>query len=98
VKFSGCRFSAGTDSTTIKRFGFDTESSKMTSGLGFISMRERLVGGRLSIGSRPFQGTQIEVTVPLRNPAELMPRKPSRPSQNPSSKKGAFDEHRGFDD
>lgn len=47
--------------------GFDTESSKMTSGLGFVSMRERLrlVGGQLSIHSRPSEGTQIEVTVPL---------------------------------
>jgi len=47
--------------------GFDTESSKMTSGLGFLSMRERLrlVGGQLSIRSRPFEGTQIEITVPL---------------------------------
>lgn len=47
--------------------GFDTNSSKMTSGLGFIGMRERLrlVGGQVSIRSRPFHGTQIEVSVPL---------------------------------
>jgi PAS domain S-box-containing protein len=36
-------------------------------GLGLISMRERLalVGGRINIESRPGAGTQIEVTVPL---------------------------------
>lgn len=47
--------------------GFDTDSNRMTSGLGFIGMRERLrlVGGQLSIRSRPSQGTQIEVSVPL---------------------------------
>lgn len=47
--------------------GFDTNSRKMTSGLGFISMRERmrLVNGQLSIHSSPLQGTTIEVTVPL---------------------------------
>ncbi|HWN99645.1 MAG TPA: PAS domain S-box protein [Blastocatellia bacterium] len=46
--------------------GFDTESDKMTSGLGFISMRERLrlVGGNLSISSQPG-GTRVEVSVPL---------------------------------
>lgn len=47
--------------------GFDTNSSKMTSGLGFIGMRERLrlVGGQLLVSSRPSHGTQIEVSVPL---------------------------------
>ena len=47
--------------------GFDTDSNQMTSGLGFIGMRERLrlVGGELSIRSRPSHGTQIEVSVPL---------------------------------
>jgi len=47
--------------------GFDTESDKMKSGLGFISMMERLrlVGGEISIHSQPSWGTQIDVSVPL---------------------------------
>jgi signal transduction histidine kinase len=37
------------------------------SGLGLISMRERVeaVGGTLNIRSRPGEGTELEVTVPL---------------------------------
>jgi PAS domain S-box-containing protein len=52
--------------------GFNTESDRMTSGLGFISMRERLrlVGGQLSILSQPPHGTQIKVSVPLTTQAE----------------------------
>lgn len=52
--------------------GFDTESDRMTSGLGFISMRERLrlVGGQVLVRSRPPQGTRIEVSVPLTKQAE----------------------------
>lgn len=47
--------------------GFDTRSTSMAEGLGFVSMRERLriVGGQLEIHSQPGQGTRIEVTVPL---------------------------------
>jgi signal transduction histidine kinase len=47
--------------------GFDTKSEAMTSGLGFVGMKERLrlVGGKLSIGSDPGRGTQIEVSIPL---------------------------------
>lgn len=47
--------------------GFDMQSSQTKSGLGFISMRERLrlVGGRISIRSQPFIGTQIDVVVPI---------------------------------
>ncbi|HSF23196.1 MAG TPA: PAS domain S-box protein, partial [Blastocatellia bacterium] len=54
--------------------GLDTGSDKMTRGLGFISMRERLrlVGGRVSIHSQPSEGTQIEVVVPLTQQAELL--------------------------
>ncbi len=49
--------------------GFDTNSEKMTKGLGFISMRERvrLVGGELRISSKPSGGTRIQVTVPLKD-------------------------------
>ena len=47
--------------------GFDAESLKTSDGLGFISMRERLrlVGGKISLESRPLQGTTIEAIVPL---------------------------------
>jgi PAS domain S-box-containing protein len=47
--------------------GFDTNSEKMTSGLGLIGMTERLrlVGGQIMIWSAPQEGTRIEVRVPL---------------------------------
>jgi PAS domain S-box-containing protein len=47
--------------------GFDMTSEKRESGLGLISMRERLrlVGGEIQIKSRPHCGTRIEVSVPL---------------------------------
>ena len=47
--------------------GFDARSSRTKAGLGFISMRERLrlVGGKISIRSQPFSGTQIDVVVPI---------------------------------
>ena len=47
--------------------GFDMQSSRTKNGLGFISMRERLrlVGGRISIRSQPFIGTQIDIVVPI---------------------------------
>ncbi|HKE59735.1 MAG TPA: ATP-binding protein [Pyrinomonadaceae bacterium] len=47
--------------------GFDTNSDRMQSGLGFISMRERLhiVGGELQVHSQPLRGTRVEVSVPL---------------------------------
>jgi PAS domain S-box-containing protein len=55
--------------------GFDPELSEEKAGLGLVSMRERLrlVGGRLSVESEPFHGTQICARVPLVNgvvPAE----------------------------
>lgn len=48
--------------------GFDTNSDKMKSGLGFVSMRERLrlVGGEIAIHSQPSWGTQIDVSVSLK--------------------------------
>jgi PAS domain S-box-containing protein len=48
--------------------GFDVESPKAKTGLGLVSMRERLrlVGGTISIESRPSKGTEIDVRVPLR--------------------------------
>ena len=47
--------------------GFNPEDERSKTGLGLISMRERvrLVGGELSIQSQPSKGTQIEVRVPL---------------------------------
>ncbi len=47
--------------------GFDTNSDRMQSGLGFISMKERLhiVGGELQVHSQPLLGTRVEVLVPL---------------------------------
>lgn len=43
------------------------EPLKASNGLGLISMRERLrlAGGRISVESRPLQGTTIDVIVPL---------------------------------
>jgi signal transduction histidine kinase len=48
--------------------GFSPESAKRTSGLGLISMQERLrlVGGQLSVESGPSQGTRIRVRIPRR--------------------------------
>jgi two-component system vancomycin resistance sensor histidine kinase VraS len=46
--------------------GFDVEDA-MGSGLGLISMRERLeaIGGTLAIQSAPGAGTRLEVFAPL---------------------------------
>jgi PAS domain S-box-containing protein len=48
--------------------GFSPESAKQSSGLGLISMQERLrlVGGQLSIQSEPSHGTRIRVRIPRR--------------------------------
>jgi PAS domain S-box-containing protein len=47
--------------------GFTLESVKGETGLGLISMRERvlLVGGHLSVESKPSHGTRIQVRIPL---------------------------------
>lgn len=49
--------------------GFDMKSDRMNSGLGFISMKERLrlVNGELQIRSKPSHGTAITVSIPLNN-------------------------------
>ncbi len=51
--------------------GFDIESGKHSGGLGLISMKERvgLVNGTISINSKPMQGTEILVRVPIRHSA-----------------------------
>jgi PAS domain S-box-containing protein len=47
--------------------GFDQKRTKQQTGLGLISMSERvrLVGGTLSVWSRPSMGTQVEAAIPL---------------------------------
>ncbi len=47
--------------------GFDIETVKKKSGLGLISMQERLrlVGGDITIRSQPLRGTFIDVQIPL---------------------------------
>jgi PAS domain S-box-containing protein len=47
--------------------GFDVESSRIRSGLGLLSMRERLrlIGGTISIESHSSRGTDIKASVPL---------------------------------
>ncbi len=47
--------------------GFDIEAAKTRKRLGLLSMKERLrlVGGELSIRSRPTEGTQIDVLIPI---------------------------------
>jgi PAS domain S-box-containing protein len=47
--------------------GFDPEAALRKHGLGLTSMRERLklVGGQLSVESKPGQGTTIQATIPL---------------------------------
>jgi PAS domain S-box-containing protein len=50
--------------------GFDVETAMSGQGLGLISMRERanLVNGTMSITSKPGDGTEISVRVPLVSP------------------------------
>ncbi len=47
--------------------GFDPDRPHKDGGLGLISMRERLrlIGGRITIDSRPLRGTCVHVSVPL---------------------------------
>jgi PAS domain S-box-containing protein len=49
--------------------GFNPHPTKGDTGLGLISMRERLrlVGGHLAVESEPSHGTRIRVRVPLRS-------------------------------
>jgi signal transduction histidine kinase len=52
--------------------GFDPALTNGNNGLGLISMRERLhlVGGQLTIHSRPKQGAELYVRVPIGNSTE----------------------------
>jgi signal transduction histidine kinase len=47
--------------------GFDLENSKNMEGLGLVSMRERIhmLSGKISIESKPSEGTRIRAYVPL---------------------------------
>jgi PAS domain S-box-containing protein len=48
--------------------GFDLEQARLRSGLGLVSMEERikLVHGSLNVTTRPGQGTRLKVWVPFR--------------------------------
>jgi signal transduction histidine kinase len=50
--------------------GFQPEEVRGKGGLGLVSMEERvrLVDGKLTIRSKPGDGTTIQVRVPLRSP------------------------------
>ncbi len=50
--------------------GFDPASAAGNGGLGLVSMRERLhlVGGEITIDSRPFGGTRIDIRIPAPRP------------------------------
>jgi len=47
--------------------GFDPEENQGVSGLGMVSMRERmrLVNGTLTVTSTPLSGTLIEAKIPI---------------------------------
>lgn len=52
--------------------GFSPDSLKDRAGLGIVSMEERvrLVGGKISVHSKPGEGTRVEVVVPI-PPSEI---------------------------
>jgi PAS domain S-box-containing protein len=54
--------------------GFDLHSPDVASGLGMVSMRERLrlVGGHLHVESEPGRGTRVEAWVPIETAAYHM--------------------------
>jgi PAS domain S-box-containing protein len=56
--------------------GFDTNAVNHESGLGLVSMRERLrpIGGAIHIESAPSLGTRIHVSAPAGTPAKLQKR------------------------
>ncbi len=60
--------------------GFNAKTALMEKGLGFLSMKERLhvLGGQMSVYSRPQRGTRIEISVPLKL-------EPESPLQIPTS-------------
>lgn len=56
----------GTTLMTIKDDGKGFDTSASTSGAGLVSMRERaeLIGGKLSVSSRPGYGTELTLLLP----------------------------------
>jgi signal transduction histidine kinase len=84
VKYSGVRhfdaeLRASSDAIDLivrdSGSGFAVEEAMKASGLGLISMAERvkLVGGHLSIESYPGSGTTIHARIPLREAARAAP-------------------------
>lgn len=59
--------------------GFDVASAQRKGGLGLVSMRERihLLGGKITIESRPNIGTKIRASVPVAVPRHAMSAFPS---------------------
>jgi signal transduction histidine kinase len=55
--------------------GFDADPAGGAAGTGLLSMRERteLLGGTFALMSRPFQGTRIEVAIPLGEDGDVGP-------------------------
>lgn len=63
--------------------GFDAEATSVApTSLGLLGIRERaqLMGGAMALRSRPGEGTQLSVTVPLERERE-----PARPSATPEA-------------
>ena len=56
--------------------GFDPEAIKGKRGLGLVSIEERvrLLSGQLQFHSRPGEGTQVEVTIPVSSPGGTGPK------------------------
>jgi len=54
---------------TDQGVGFDVNEAMQRSGLGLVSMRERvrLLNGTIAIESRPMHGTTVHVRVPLQS-------------------------------
>jgi signal transduction histidine kinase len=60
--------------------GFDLAEARSRGGLGLISLDERvrLVGGRLTIDTKPQHGTRIQVVVPLSEASDAPPHDTAR--------------------
>jgi signal transduction histidine kinase len=71
ARHAGVELSGSPDAVWLRVFddgaGFDPGSVRGNEGLGLVGMRERLhlVGGAITIDSRPAGGTRIQVRVPL---------------------------------
>jgi signal transduction histidine kinase len=71
ARHAGVELSGNTDAIDLRIVddgaGFEAGTVESTGGLGLLSMRERLhlIGGAITIDSRPSNGTRIDVRVPL---------------------------------